>query len=86
MQLLSMLAKGDSPKQASQSLNAVKVNTVPVVNSSLEYVPYVVPGLFIPIFHDGFTQNYNLKGIITMINRYNCWLNVYSLLTLYPSK
>ena len=51
VQLLGMLAKGAAPKQASQSLNAVKVNTVPVFNPSLGYTPYVVPGLFMLILH-----------------------------------
>ncbi|ACA88643.1 ABC-2 type transporter [Shewanella woodyi ATCC 51908] len=51
VQLLGMLAKGEAPEQAAQSLNSVKVNSVPAFNPSLGYTPYVVPGLFLLILH-----------------------------------
>lgn len=51
VQLLGMLAKGEAPKQANQSLNSVKINSVPAFNPSLGYTSYVVPGLFLLILH-----------------------------------
>lgn len=51
VQLIGMLAKGEAPKKAAQSLNSVKMNSVPAFNPSLGYTPYVVPGLFLLILH-----------------------------------
>ncbi|MEC4725467.1 ABC transporter permease [Shewanella sp. D64] len=51
VQLLGLLAKGESPQQANMNLNSVKINSVPAFNPSLGYTPYVVPGLFLLILH-----------------------------------
>lgn len=51
VQLIGMLAQGQNPKQAQESLNSLHLNSVPAFNQSLGYTPYVVPGLFLLILH-----------------------------------
>jgi ABC-2 type transport system permease protein len=51
VQLMGLLARGQTAALADQSVNSVNINAVPVFNPSLGYTPYVVPGLFILILH-----------------------------------
>ncbi|MCK8045839.1 ABC transporter permease [Shewanella sp. 1CM18E] len=51
IQRLGMLAQGDNAKAVEQSLNVVKLNSIPAFNPSLGYTPYIVPGLFLLILH-----------------------------------
>ncbi|UJF21967.1 ABC transporter permease [Shewanella sp. OMA3-2] len=51
VQLIGLLARGENPALAEQSINSVNINAVPVFNPSLGYTPYVVPGLFLLILH-----------------------------------
>ncbi|WP_192021982.1 ABC transporter permease [Shewanella sp. WPAGA9] len=51
IQLVGLLARGENPQQAEQSLHSVNINSVPAFNPSLGYTPYVVPGLFLLILH-----------------------------------
>ena len=51
IQMVGLLARGQNPIQAEQSLNSVNINSVPAFNPSLGYTPYVVPGLFLLILH-----------------------------------
>ncbi|UCX06188.1 ABC transporter permease [Shewanella glacialimarina] len=51
VQLMGLLARGQTAALADQSVNSVNINDVPVFNPSLGYTPYVVPGLFILILH-----------------------------------
>lgn len=51
VQLIGMLAQGQNPKQAQESLQSLHLNSVPAFNPSLGYTPYVVPGLFLLILH-----------------------------------
>ncbi|MCL1113768.1 ABC transporter permease [Shewanella basaltis] len=51
VQLIGLLARGQNPKLAEQSINSITLNSVPAFNSSLGYTPYVVPGLFLLILH-----------------------------------
>lgn len=51
VQMIGMLAQGKNPAEAKQTLNALKLNSVPAFNPSLGYTPYVVPGLFLLILH-----------------------------------
>ena len=51
VQLIGLLARGQNPQIAQQSVNAININSVPAFNPSLGYTPYVVPGLFLLILH-----------------------------------
>ncbi|WP_434939755.1 ABC transporter permease [Shewanella sp. HL-SH8] len=51
VQLIGLLARGENPALAEQSVNSVNINAVPAFNPSLGYTPYVVPGLFLLILH-----------------------------------
>ncbi|QTE86111.1 ABC transporter permease [Shewanella algae] len=51
IQLKGLLASGQSPEAAAQSLAPIKLNAVPAFNKGLGYTPYVVPGLFLLILH-----------------------------------
>ncbi|MGS0690097.1 ABC transporter permease [Shewanella sp. 30m-9] len=51
IQRMGLLAKGGNATAVKQSLNVVKLNSIPAFNPSLGYTPYVVPGLFLLILH-----------------------------------
>ncbi|GIU13781.1 MULTISPECIES: ABC transporter permease [unclassified Shewanella] len=51
IQRIGLLAKGENATAVKQSLNVVKLNSIPAFNPSLGYTPYVVPGLFLLILH-----------------------------------
>ena len=51
MQRLGLLAQGSGAQAADQSLNVVKLNSIPAFNPSLGYTPYIVPGLFLLLLH-----------------------------------
>lgn len=51
VQRIGLLAKGENATAVNQSLNVVKLNSIPAFNPSLGYTPYVVPGLFLLILH-----------------------------------
>ncbi|ABZ78368.1 ABC-2 type transporter [Shewanella halifaxensis HAW-EB4] len=51
VQRMGLLDKGENAASVKQSLNVVKLNSIPAFNPSLGYTPYVVPGLFLLILH-----------------------------------
>ncbi len=51
VQLVGLLAHGESAKAADRSLNAVKLNSVPAFNPGLGYTSYVVPGVLLLVLH-----------------------------------
>ncbi|MCT8987980.1 ABC transporter permease [Shewanella phaeophyticola] len=51
VQLIGLLARGQNPQLAQQSVNSININSVPAFNPSLGYTPYVIPGLFLLILH-----------------------------------
>lgn len=51
VQLIGLLARGQNPQLAEQSVNSININSVPAFNPSLGYTPYVIPGLFLLILH-----------------------------------
>ena len=51
IQMVGLLARGQTAAQVEKSLDSITINSVPAFNPSLGYTPYVVPGLFLLILH-----------------------------------
>ncbi|GLS83707.1 ABC transporter permease [Paraferrimonas haliotis] len=51
LQVLGMLARGENPKKAELTVNAIKLNSVPAFNPSLGYMSYIVPAVMVLVLH-----------------------------------
>ncbi|QIR16070.1 ABC transporter permease [Shewanella aestuarii] len=51
IQMVGLLARGETAAQVEKALDTVTINSVPAFNPSLGYTPYVVPGLFLLLLH-----------------------------------
>lgn len=57
-----MLMSGQSPAQAVEQLSAIKLNLVPVFNSTMGYVNYVIPAVFLLILHQTLIMGVGILG------------------------